>query len=191
MDIETTGADESTPLHQASKKGQAEVVKFLLRQGANTETTCGADDATPLHDTSDERVLQLFLGPSHRANLEARNELKQTPLHLAASQGRLEAAQMLLDGGVDMEATDSFGLTPLDQACYSGFVEVARLLLDRGAAIERKPNLETTPLYHAAGQGKTEVVWLLLCRYPWLVERRSEYHDQDRKTKRRRIQYEP
>ena len=42
------GSDGSTPLHQASWKGRAEVVKAVLKKGADVHTK-NSDGWTPMH----------------------------------------------------------------------------------------------------------------------------------------------
>nr|WP_303652863.1 ankyrin repeat domain-containing protein [Paludisphaera mucosa] len=58
-----------------------------------------------------------------------------TPLHMAASRGRVAKARMLLDAGarVDQRATIDGEETPLMEAARGGRPEVVRLLLERGA----------------------------------------------------------
>ena len=48
--------------------------------------------------------------------IDSRNVLKETPLHLAAWNGRLRVADLLLQGRGYVNASNSVGLTPLDYA---------------------------------------------------------------------------
>uniref|UniRef100_A0A3Q4M9V2 Uncharacterized protein n=1 Tax=Neolamprologus brichardi TaxID=32507 RepID=A0A3Q4M9V2_NEOBR len=52
--------------------------------------------------------------------------LGQTPLHLAASEGFLDCAEILVKAGADVLAKDSLGQTPLDSACIWCHRKVAR-----------------------------------------------------------------
>jgi len=53
----------------------------------------------------------------HRAEVEASNHHGQTPLHIAAGNGRAEAASFLIvTGGADSDARDNHGGTPADAA---------------------------------------------------------------------------
>ena len=45
---------------------------------------------------------------------------RRTALHLACSEGHMEAAQMLVEEGADPNAKDRFGCTPLDDATRDG-----------------------------------------------------------------------
>ena len=48
--------------------------------------------------------------------IDSRNVLKETPLHLAAWNGRLRVADLLLQERGYVNASNSVGLTPLDYA---------------------------------------------------------------------------
>jgi len=52
-----------------------------------------------------------------------------TPLHLAATSGKLEIARLLLDNGADKEARNVLSMTPLHFAAMCGKIDVAKLLL--------------------------------------------------------------
>jgi len=57
---------------------------------------------------------------------------RQTPLHLAAAGGHLQAVVALLqDSPCQLLSEDRYGMSPWHLACESGNVEVVRLLLDR------------------------------------------------------------
>jgi ankyrin repeat protein len=104
--------------------------------------------------------VRLFLDAG--ANVNAENDNKQTPLHLAAYHGHTEAAKLILDAGADVDAEDKYKWTPLHMAASRGRTEVARLLLDRGAQVDAVNMYKQTPLYLAAISGHTEVARLLI-----------------------------
>lgn len=74
-------------------------------------------------------------------DLEAKVYAEYTPLEIAAKNGRLEAALLLLHSGADVECTMSNSFTPLSTAISSGSVRnppwfrdsMVRLLLEHGA----------------------------------------------------------
>jgi ankyrin repeat protein len=67
-----------------------------------------------MHDHGHTDCVEQLL--KHGANVEARTNLKQTPLHLAAIRGTLETAALLLDAGADTSAKDMQGRTVLELA---------------------------------------------------------------------------
>ena len=56
-----------------------------------------------------------------------------TPLHVVAVQGDLEAAQLLLRAGADVNAEGDEGYTPLHDAVEQSNYEMVALLLKAGA----------------------------------------------------------
>jgi ankyrin repeat protein len=66
---------------------------------------------------------------AHGADVNAREaETGATPLHHAASWGRLDAVKALLDSGADPTLTSKAGATPLKIALANGHTEAADLL---------------------------------------------------------------
>ena len=62
-----------------------------------------------------------------------------TPLHLAATFGHKEIAELLIDKGADVNAMGGLlGWTPLHWAASEGRKEVAELLIAKGADVNAK-----------------------------------------------------
>jgi len=55
-----------------------------------------------------------------------------TPLHWAAYQDDLQAAQRLVDARADVKAANRYGVTPLSLACTNGNGAMVELLLKAG-----------------------------------------------------------
>jgi ankyrin repeat protein len=70
-----------------------------------------------------------------------------TPLHLAAQQGALSAARLLLDHGARVDAVDRFGNTPLWTAVFNsrGCGDLIALLRERGANPSHRNHSGLTP----------------------------------------------
>ncbi|MCC6796747.1 MAG: ankyrin repeat domain-containing protein [Candidatus Hydrogenedentes bacterium] len=52
----------------------------------------------------------------------------QTPLHVAAAEGKADIAQFLVESGCDVNAPDDFGQTPIDVAKTGGQTAVLKVL---------------------------------------------------------------
>ena len=105
------------------------------------------------------------LGKGVDPNRKNRDNL--TPLHLAARQGHLEIARLLLEKGADPNRMqDTTARTPLHLAVQHQHEQVTRLLLERGAnpnLVARYGKRETlVPLQLAARSGDGEIARLLL-----------------------------
>jgi len=78
-----------------------------------------------------------------------RNELKETPLHIAAKNDFLKAAKHLIENGANLEAKDKWGDTPLHEAGGHNGLQVAQLLIQEGADVEARGEFKDTPLHSA------------------------------------------
>nr|XP_033805570.1 ankyrin repeat domain-containing protein 49 [Geotrypetes seraphini]XP_033805571.1 ankyrin repeat domain-containing protein 49 [Geotrypetes seraphini]XP_033805572.1 ankyrin repeat domain-containing protein 49 [Geotrypetes seraphini]XP_033805573.1 ankyrin repeat domain-containing protein 49 [Geotrypetes seraphini] len=98
---------------------------------------------------------------------KVKDEDLYTPLHRAAYNGHLEAAQVLIAHGADVAAVTVDGWTPLHSACKWNNTTVASFLLQHGADINAQTNGLLTPLHLAAGnrESRDTLELLLMNRY--------------------------
>jgi len=66
-------------------------------------------------------------------DIEARDDIGATPLHIAAVRNALDVATLLIDSDADIEAKDNDDWTPLHRAAFNNSSDVARLLIHKGA----------------------------------------------------------
>uniref|UniRef100_A0A3Q2QEK4 Ankyrin repeat and SOCS box containing 5a n=1 Tax=Fundulus heteroclitus TaxID=8078 RepID=A0A3Q2QEK4_FUNHE len=83
----------------------------------------------------------------------------RSPLHDAASQGRLLALRTLILQGHNVNVLTIDHVTPLHEACLADHVACARALIDAGANVSKSLD---SPLHAAAEKDCTAVVKLLL-----------------------------
>ena len=102
-------------------------------------------------------------------DIQAREEEKNTALHLATRNGKEAAVRLLLRKGADIEATNQKGETALHLAAGSGQERLIQMLLGEGAILlgekadlESRTSIESTALMIAAQTGHLSVVRLLL-----------------------------
>jgi len=105
-----------------------------------------------------DRVVDVLL-KHPQLDINSRNSVGETPLMLAALQGRLELAQRLIEQGASI---NQGGWNPLHYAATGPESKVVALLLQRGAPIEARSPNGTTALMMAAGYGTEQSVTLLL-----------------------------
>lgn len=67
------------------------------------------------------------------ADITVRNTKGQTPLHVAAEEGNLDAVEMLLSHEANPNAMDAAGLTPLSLAVLNSSYPIVAMLLAAGA----------------------------------------------------------
>ena len=92
------------------------------------------------------------------ADLNAKEEDGETPLHVAALRGPKETVELLLAKGADVNAKDENGVTPLH---WTETEEIAELLIANGADVNAKTNDGHTPLDRAILNEDTETAALL------------------------------
>uniref|UniRef100_A0A8C8DMP6 BRCA1 associated RING domain 1 n=1 Tax=Oryzias sinensis TaxID=183150 RepID=A0A8C8DMP6_9TELE len=91
-----------------------------------------------------------------------RNYKGETPLHLAAIKGDVEAVKELLDQGADPNQKDNAGWTPLHEACNLGHLTVVEVLATRGALLNTPGYENDSPLHDAVRNGHSAIVKVLL-----------------------------
>ncbi|KAJ3113871.1 hypothetical protein HDU96_002824 [Phlyctochytrium bullatum] len=122
-----------SPLHVAASTSTPEILRLLLKNGADLEAT-DRSLGTALHKAVKGGHLQ-----SARVLLEmgaAVNPINRTgdaPLRIAADRGRCDLITLILDAGANVDALNRAGETALFQACRKGRVDAVELLIKRGA----------------------------------------------------------
>ena len=114
----------STPVHAAAGQRHVDVLKVLLGNNADPNPTLNdaAGGATPVLMAAEDGhvdVLRVLLENDADPN-QAMAVFGQTPLHAAASAGKLPAAQLLVVHGASMVAVTASKRTPLDVATRNG-----------------------------------------------------------------------
>jgi len=144
----------------------AQVASLLAADPGLAGTRLGgpARGRTPLHVVADwpgffpngPEIAGLLLAAG--ADVNARPDGGESPLHWAASSDDAAVARVLIDAGADIEAPDGSIGTPLDNAVGYACWNVARLLVERGARVDK--------LWQAAALGLLERLEELLREEP-------------------------
>ncbi|GAB6020532.1 hypothetical protein CHUAL_003215 [Chamberlinius hualienensis] len=147
--INRANRDTYTPLHLACIQGHLDVVKSLVKYGADMEkpTGLGKNKATPLMLVCQHGHLEMlkFLVNSG-AKLDARDKLKRTAMTYAVMNGHAHIASHLLRMGCDPSTADSSGNSLLHYAVAYGWWFCIKLLLDAGAILNCCNDWMITPL---------------------------------------------
>ncbi|KAG5868555.1 hypothetical protein JTB14_019499 [Gonioctena quinquepunctata] len=184
---------DATPLQMAAEGGHADVVKALVRAGANiTDENKGG--FTAVHLAAQYGHLQVLevLRSSNTLRIISK-KLGVTPLHVAAYFGQADTVRELLThvpgtvksdppNGASLVPTlgNESGMTPLHLASFSGNENVVRLLLNSaGVQVDAATHENGYNSMHLACYGgHSTVVGLLLSRSAELLES----HDKHGKT---------
>jgi ankyrin repeat protein len=151
------------PLYDAARTGKTDVVRRLLKQGA--DVNLGLETGwTPLHAAcyyNKPSIARLLL--EFNPNLETPiTHDGYRPLHKAAESGSVEVVKLLVDNGADIEARSNGLATPLWVAANRNRRSAVRFLLDQKAQIEAADKFNNTPLHGAVNAGHCQLVRELL-----------------------------
>jgi hypothetical protein len=80
------------------------------------------------------------------ADVNHRNKLQSSPLHIAADSGDIEVSELLLCAGAEVDARDNSDKTPLHVAISKQHEMVVKLLLDHKARVDARTVHEDTPM---------------------------------------------
>lgn len=93
-------------------------------------------------------------------------QLGTSPLHMAAQNGHLSTAEVLLRAGISRDARTKVDRTPLHVAAQEGHLELVELLLKHSADIEAKDMVGTVPIFSFSNLGCGNVVLVMQCYLP-------------------------
>jgi ankyrin repeat protein len=151
----------TTALMWAVSEGHAEAASVLLEAGADVNARShyvaaangrGFEGRTPVASRTDPKTEEFASG-------------WLTPLMLAAREGDLELARILVSGGADIDAVAGDGKTALALSIFNGNYEVASFLVDNKADVNKADAQRFTPLFWAVDRRNMETA----PNFPWMV----------------------
>ncbi|KAH8152534.1 uncharacterized protein LAJ45_03374 [Morchella importuna] len=154
VDLDPRQGDQvrsSTPLHLAAlRKGGAEIVRTLLRSGADytLENEQGKNVFACLERSGNPAVIDL-LEIMYQSGYEL-TPGKRTYIHLAVQHGALEVLKKCIKDGGDLEIEDGHGHRPLYTAIKFQQTKAAMLLTEAGAKEDYLMHKHGTSLLHFA-----------------------------------------
>ena len=152
-----------SPLSLTVMKGQRKLAEALLLCGADVNQKCGRDEHTALHAavrSFNRNGIAQFL-VQHGANVEAKDDLGETPLFKAAETDN-ELVEFFLKCGSTANTKNKFGETPLIKALDVFKVSIVRTLLEHGASVNATDQHGILPLLHRLSSSDVEICELLL-----------------------------
>jgi ankyrin repeat protein len=132
-EVNTLNSCGGTPLSDAASLGYDELVAYLLAHGAKLHVP--GQEEPVLHSAvrggSVATVRRLL---EAGAPIDELNDMRETPLHLAAeSDELLPVVTLLIEAGAKLDLKRIFDQTPLDVALQSGSQGCAAVLAEAGA----------------------------------------------------------
>jgi len=170
-----------TPLMDAARWGHADAVRVLIESGADLNLMT-QEAWTALHAACVGKhgtIIELLL--THKANPNVYSYHRRfdeqlgwhftgTPLHVAAADGSVQVAELLLARGALVgESWDADRRTPIFYAAAYGRAAVIAVLCRHGASVNCREHrrehdvfLDNTPLHYAARNGHVDATKMLL-----------------------------
>ncbi|WP_265027948.1 ankyrin repeat domain-containing protein [Wolbachia endosymbiont (group A) of Calamotropha paludella] len=154
-------------LFDAVRRNNLSEVENLLSMGADVNIRDKRSWA-PLHCAADNDnkldISRVIL--NRNADIEARTNIGETPLHIANAYGQLKIIELLIDKRANIEAKTNDGLTPLHVAIQHNNTtpKIIEFLIDKGVNIEAKIKDDQTPLHHAVFKDRLDIVRVLSSR---------------------------
>lgn len=174
-DVNACDSELWTPLHAAATCGHLHLVELLIKHNANLLAVNSdgnmpydlcEDDVTLDHietAMAEQGITQEKIEESRAATerrmmadvqqlvesgseVNAQDESGTSLLHIAAANGYLDAAELLLDHKAAVNARDCDGWEPLHAAACWGQIQLVELLVAHGADLNAKSLLDETPL---------------------------------------------
>ncbi|MGE5452827.1 MAG: ankyrin repeat domain-containing protein [Acidobacteriota bacterium] len=153
----------ATALSLAASAGQLDVVRELIRRGAELDRV-GAGGATPLGAAvfhGHELVVKDLIRKG--ARVDAPGATGQLPLHLACATGQTRLIQILLEAGASYHDVNRQGRHAMDEAALFGQLAAMQTLAQAGARYA-EPDLYRLNAVHAAALGQQKDVLAFLAR---------------------------
>ena len=151
----------TTALMWAVAERHPAAAKLLIERGADVKARSnfvpaangrGFEGRTPVGEAAGRKVEEFASG-------------WLTPLMLAAREGDLESARLLLVAGADVNAIAGDGKNALSLAIFNGNYDLATELVDRKADVNNADSQRFTPLFWAVDRRNMETA----PNFPWMV----------------------
>ncbi|KGO40297.1 hypothetical protein PEX1_034400 [Penicillium expansum] len=158
------GSGTKDPITSAVLRNRAAVTRILLDNGVDVNLT--GYKGSLLHlaaetcHKSREAVARVLIEKG--ANLESKNDARDTPLQVACESGSVEVARCLIESGADLDVRSSLYGRSLLHLASSNDLKVTKLFLEKGADPKVKDQNGETPLHLACWFGLVETAAYLL-----------------------------
>lgn len=137
-----TDEDGNIPLLSALKAGHEAAALKLLSAEFNGAAKDRRGFGLLHHAAGIDSAVAALVGKG--ADIHARSENDETPLHIAADKNAVGSARLLLEAGADINAQNGSGMTALIIAVRGNHLEMAEFLLKEGADAAKKTHMSLT-----------------------------------------------
>lgn len=166
-DVHAQNNTGKTPLHIAIKKGRVALTRLLLDAGAKPDTRSHGGIGSMIVAAAHNRPRLVHILKKFGGNVDAADNIGQTPLHYAVFKGLGEVAAALLRAGANPFLRTHRGRSALDIAVVHGRNAIVDQMMDvtntdLDGHLGRGDNIGQTPLHHACRNSALKITKLLL-----------------------------
>ena len=154
--IDESGA---TPVHLATQSGSKDAVEVFVER--NLSEQLDQESRTPLMwaaASGFDDLIAIF----KNVDLNKRDKLGYTTLHIAVSNNIPSIVKLLLSFGADSTLKTNEGFSPILLASYLGHEEIVRIILKKTGSMNQQDLSQRNCLHLACQSGHLSVVQLLL-----------------------------
>ena len=152
-----------TALHYAAYKGNVEIAKLLILNGANSDAASNrGKNVMHLAAEGNQPSMMIYFMSYENQDIFSIDDCGSTPLHWACYSGAEEAVLFLLSLNANINAKDKEGLTPLHLSVIAKKEKIVLRLLQKGADKTISNNNGEIPYDLAKKKNYYEIMYLLM-----------------------------
>lgn len=163
-DILNIRAEGYLPIHVAAAYNTIDVLRFLIKMGANADSKCDNGNSvihfSILNPSTKNFEYLLDLG----IDIHAKNHGGMTVAHcLFGTQNTFHFLKLCYDAGIDLDESDDSGCKPIHYAAERGAsIKSFNFLISKNINLDNRDNLGNTALSYACKYRNLDVINLLI-----------------------------